>query len=215
MSTSFTFFIFSALGIGSMLAGLLARFFVQRQPRWQLFYWAAAICIALATTLLIIPFAFTKWLGNTLNAELLPYQLVGADDTVITSLNTSRHVTIFAFWATWCAPCHAELNILQTMRDTGTFPIGTEVIAVNTEGLSPVEADRFLRKHQIYLSNRVIGTAPSIMGTGTFPFKPAVLPSLYITDARGRLRYIHTGYDSLEPLETTLQSEVRRIGNLK
>jgi thiol-disulfide isomerase/thioredoxin len=111
-------------------------------------------------------------------------------------------------WATWCAPCLAEIPSLQTLRDThgpggnGRF----DVVAVNA-GQSINQVEAFLKGLAVDL--------PIVMdpqGQAMSRWKVRVLPTTLLFDASGFLRTRWVGERdwssnaALQEIEVALQS---------
>lgn len=112
---------------------------------------------------------------------------------------------VISFFATWCGPCKKELPLLDTLyRKYGEQGLKVVVVSIDREpeavkgltdfvkklGLSyPVVSDRFN-----LLARRYLGTTSS-------------LPSLFITDGKGRIRTIRQSYG--DDAAAFLEGEIR------
>jgi thiol-disulfide isomerase/thioredoxin len=91
------------------------------------------------------------------------------------------------FWASWCVPCRQSMPALDSLyRRHGTR--GFVVLGVNKD-MSPEDAQRFL--------GRVAVSFPLVDDTGdraARAFEVAAMPSGYLIDRRGIVRYVHRGF---------------------
>lgn len=99
-------------------------------------------------------------------------------------------IVLVNLWATWCAPCAAEMPTLDRLQAVlGGDRFAVVAIALDTEGLSPVTA--FFRRQnlthlQIYLDAEHRTVRPDA-GDGTGPPFPLYqLPISYLLDEQGR-----------------------------
>lgn len=105
------------------------------------------------------------------------------------------------FWASWCSPCRRSFpwmnELLQKYEDQGLV-----VIAVNVDKEKAL-ADEFLRQVPanfsiIFDQNGEIARTYEVLG----------MPSSYLIDRSGKIRYVHTGYyqDKQSKYEQELKS---------
>jgi len=103
-------------------------------------------------------------------------------------------VVVIDFWATWCAPCREELPVLQRLFKKYAAQ-GLVVVGVSVDK----EADnikQFLQK--MPLSFPIVhDAAHSVTGK----YAPPRMPSSYIVDRKGIVRYVHGGYRSDDAAE--------------
>ena len=113
-------------------------------------------------------------------------------------------VIVLDFWASWCAPCLEEMQILQSTfgeYDAEKF----QLIAVNTEESKAI-VDEVVVTQQI--TSRV---ALDVEGSAASVFGVEALPTLVLIDQSGTVQRMHVGLE--EGLSETIQSEVDRLLN--
>lgn len=96
-------------------------------------------------------------------------------------------VVLVDFWASWCRPCEASFPVLDDLyrRRHGE---GLEVLAINVDE-ERRDAERFLRTrpHEMPVFFDPKGRAPEA-------FRVEAMPSAYVLDRQGRIRFRHVGY---------------------
>ncbi|MFO0813039.1 MAG: tetratricopeptide repeat protein [Gemmatales bacterium] len=110
--------------------------------------------------------------------------------------------TLLVMWASWCAPCQAELLDLAK-RDAELKAAGIEVITLCVDGLgedgsNPEDGPNFLRKKGIpFTHGRCLPEFAQLM-TGyhhmlTVITRPLPVPVSFLVDREGNLAYIYKG----------------------
>ena len=97
-------------------------------------------------------------------------------------------------WATWCPPCKAEMPSLQKFYQAHEMD-GFTIIAINA-GDSRVEVDQFAQSYGLTFN---LWLDPD--GAAIQAFRNGSLPSSYVIDRDGMIRYAWTGEISYEMLE--------------
>jgi len=109
------------------------------------------------------------------------------DGRLVRLADLRGQVVLVDFWATWCGPCKASFPVLDALyRDL--HPSGLEVLAVNVDERRDA-AEEFLkaRPHQMLVAFDPKGRAPEAFGVGG-------MPSSYLIDRQGRIRFAHMGF---------------------
>jgi thiol-disulfide isomerase/thioredoxin len=111
----------------------------------------------------------------------------GADGAIVRMADTKGKVVLVDFWASWCPPCKESFPALDVIqRDYRAR--GVAVIAVNVDERQK-DADAFLATHPHQL---VVVFDPR--GKSPKAFKVQGMPSSFVIDRRGEIRYTHQGY---------------------
>lgn len=103
-------------------------------------------------------------------------------------------VLILNFWATWCGPCRTELPLLNSYYKLRK-DAGLRVLAVTTEDSLPLDSLKPLAAHLAFPMAREFKG-----GYG----RPEAVPTNYIIDRDGVLRYAKAGAFTLDDLNEIL-----------
>jgi peroxiredoxin len=108
-------------------------------------------------------------------------------------------VVLMNIWATWCAPCHDEtpdfVDLYNSYKDEGLVVLG---VSIDEQGRSVVEP--FMEKYDV--------NYPMIIDDGSVMDKygPTMgIPTSYVIDREGNLRYFAVGALTQKELEPKLQ----------
>jgi thiol-disulfide isomerase/thioredoxin len=96
-------------------------------------------------------------------------------------------VVYLDFWASWCGPCLVSLPLLEQMRSD--FPPDQfQIVAVNLD-TETAKAKRFLAKTKVRYPSATDpnGSIPERFGLET-------MPTSYLIDRDGVVRYVHAGF---------------------
>ena len=111
-------------------------------------------------------------------------------------------VVYLDFWASWCAPCLQAIPEIEEMR--ADFPADQfQILAVNLDQ-NKKKALRFLKKNPIgYPSaSDPKGRLPGQFGVDT-------MPTSYLIDRNGVIRYVHRGFSRGDG--SKLRHEIRAL----
>jgi peroxiredoxin len=116
--------------------------------------------------------------------------------------NYRGKVVYLDFWASWCPPCLNSLPDLEKLR--GEFPEQRfQILAVNL--------DKHAKKALKFLSEHPVGFPSVSNPAGDIPDKYGLetMPTSYLIDGKGFVRYVHRGYRSGDL--DMIRDEVRKI----
>jgi thiol-disulfide isomerase/thioredoxin len=111
-------------------------------------------------------------------------------------------VVYLDFWASWCPPCLESLPQFEQLR--AEFPANRfQIVAVNLDK-DPAKARAFLAKHPVGYPS---GSDPDGKIPGSFGLK--TMPTSYLIDERGVVRYVHEGFRKGDLEE--IRSQIREL----
>jgi cytochrome c biogenesis protein CcmG, thiol:disulfide interchange protein DsbE len=124
------------------------------------------------------------------------FQIVTLDRKKIELADLRGKVVLINFWATWCVPCRAELPLLDAYYRAQSEKSDFIAFAVTTEGSVP------LYQMKALTSQMAMTTVKGIRG----PYAPIgeAIPSNYVIDRAGVIRYAKAGSFDLETLNAVL-----------
>jgi cytochrome c biogenesis protein CcmG/thiol:disulfide interchange protein DsbE len=124
-------------------------------------------------------------------------ELVLVDGTRVHLADLRGQVVVLNYWATWCVPCRAELPLLNSYFVAASKRgWALKIFAVATEDSVP--------KYQLTKLFSVLSISPTDRIRGG-PFGDvAALPTNYVIDKSGTLRYAKAGAFELDDLNSIL-----------
>lgn len=129
------------------------------------------------------------------------YRYIALDGSELSADSLRGKVVLVNFWATWCAPCRAEMPLLERMHrrhaDRGFVVVGLAVDRVSTAAVRAFVVDRGVT----YPIAHVDASAEAVFG-GVRGY-----PTSFLLDRSGRIR--HTVLGPVAPL--SLEPAVRRL----
>ena len=113
-------------------------------------------------------------------------------------------VVLVDIWASWCAPCMEEMPLLDEMA-ARLKNQGVEIIAVSVDE-DRESATAFLSKRSrwtLTVAHDPTGKVPEVL-------QPAKMPTSYVVDGEGIIRYVNEGFEraDIKKLEARLKALV-------
>lgn len=131
------------------------------------------------------------------DAVIPPYELTSLAGGTVGPEEFSGRVVVYDFWATWCTPCHVQVEILQGLYSRAGAA-GVEFVAVAT-GEPEEIVRRYLAKspypYPVLLDpDERLATELEVLG----------LPTLIVANRQGRIVWRQTGLTDSETLIAAL-----------
>ncbi|MDB5707422.1 MAG: TlpA family protein disulfide reductase [Sphingomonas bacterium] len=122
-------------------------------------------------------------LGPKVGDQAPNFELLLLDHTKVSLADLKGQVIVINLWASWCGPCKQEMPILDYMQrnlaDRGLRVIGV----VTNDSVDQVRVRNV---------SKVLGYSISMRITGKYPAGKG-LPTSYVIDRKGVIRYIEEG----------------------
>lgn len=161
-----------------------------RQSRKSLIGFAVAVMVGAGVAVLVSS-ATPLLEGGT---EAPAFELTTADGEQQVTLESLRgKVVLLDFWSTSCPPCVRQMNDLEVLREQ----IDEEdlvILGINTEGAPAQLVADFARERGVTYPMLVDGAMVSTR------YRVERLPTLYIIDREGMIRWSRVGFTNHEEL---------------
>ncbi|MFC1574848.1 TlpA family protein disulfide reductase [Gemmatimonadota bacterium] len=132
-----------------------------------------------------------KRLGSNLQTPAVPTKswdysmgLTDLSGTKVDSSQFAGKVLVLSFWATWCAPCVAEMPSLQGLREK-TSDLDVQFALVTREPSGDVQ--KFVEKRGLDLPVYLLAEEPPEC------FKSRAIPATFVLDRAGMIAMHHFG----------------------
>lgn len=138
--------------------------------------------------------AVLSWAAR-INEKAPSFTLPGVDDKPVSLSDYKGKVVFVNFWASWCGPCKQELPEINAFIDKYK-DADAVVLAVNIDKKKSHAVD--------FLSNlpKISKKLIPVLDTDAkvIPlYGAAAMPTSFILDKQGVVRYIHFGYNDKDP----------------
>jgi cytochrome c biogenesis protein CcmG/thiol:disulfide interchange protein DsbE len=123
-------------------------------------------------------------------------------NTTVSLHALSGKVAVVDFWATWCEPCKKSFPKLEAIHAKYKAE-GLEIVGVSEDdentGIPAFASDLGARFPLVWDDNKAIASK----------WQPKSMPSTFILDRSGRVRFVHFGYHDDE--EATIEREIKSL----
>ena len=126
---------------------------------------------------------------GTVGAPLPPLKVDGLSGKTIDVASYRGRVLLLDVWASWCGPCKQELPVLNDMARR-LKSAGIEVLAVSVDQ-ERGNVDKFLRAQG---GHWALTVAHDPRGEIAELLQPDKMPTSYVVDRAGIVRYVNTGF---------------------
>jgi peroxiredoxin len=130
------------------------------------------------------------------------FTLKSRDGSNIKLSELRGQVVMINFWASWCGPCRQEMPLLDQLYQRYQ-PMGFTLLGVNVEEDSTA-ADKVLK--QIPVSFPVLFDSENSVSES---YQVRAMPSTFLIDRNGNVRYLHKGYQP--GYEEEYQQQIREL----
>ena len=110
------------------------------------------------------------------------------DGSTVRLASSKGRIVLVDFWATWCAPCKVSFPALDALA-TSLKDRGVDVLAVSVDE-DRKDLDEFISAQPIKTMRILLD--PEMKAADAF--KVGALPTSFIVDRQGRIRFTHAGY---------------------
>jgi peroxiredoxin len=168
---------------------------VTRQSRRSLIGFAVALMLGAALAMVMSR-------GTTLldqDSEAPPFELSSLEGDEPVSLESLRgKLVLVDFWSSSCPPCVRQMRDLEVIHQRLSKQ-DVVVLGINTEGANPDFLREFSRKRGVRY--KVLIDRGAVMDS----YHVTSLPTLYLIDRQGKIRWSNVGYTSHQVLETRIR----------
>ncbi|TXF86271.1 TlpA family protein disulfide reductase [Neolewinella aurantiaca] len=105
--------------------------------------------------------------------------------------------TVIAVWATWCQPCHMELDDMKSYLTKWETEYGAQVLAISVDKRHMVNRIKPLVSRKGWDYNILVDTEGKLQGKLGF----RSIPQMYILNGEGEIIKSFTGYQSKRELQ--------------
>ncbi len=143
--------------------------------------------------------------GSWRNRKAPDFSLAGLSGQRVSLSGMRGHVVFVDFWASWCPPCKKEFPELKKLTEEFkgtefvTLAVSEDKVRSNVKSFTAEFPD--LPANLIVLLDR--------RSEAIKKYSVGAMPTSFIIDAKGVIRYIHYGYRESDP--DTWRSEIRTL----
>jgi thiol-disulfide isomerase/thioredoxin len=101
--------------------------------------------------------------------------------------NTAGKVVLVDFWASWCGPCKASFPCFNRLHQKYAGK-GLVIVGIGVDE-DPAKYQAFVSKQKV-----AFALAHDAKHKAAAFFAPSTMPTSYLVDRKGIIRYIHSGF---------------------
>jgi thiol-disulfide isomerase/thioredoxin len=136
----------------------------------------------------VVALTFAPSVPGATGAKAVPDVTVhAADHSLVPLARFKGQVVLIDFWASWCPPCKTSFPALDALSREFEHR-GVQVLAVNVDERRR-DADAFLDTHPHSMT-----VLFDSMGAAPLAFGVRGMPSSFLVDRSGTIRFSHIGY---------------------
>jgi peroxiredoxin len=143
-----------------------------------------------------------NWLSGAPPQRAPDVALLRPDGTAVHVADYRGKILLVDFWASWCVPCKTSFPALDALYREYQ-PRGVEVLAVNVDEQHS-KADAFLTDHPHRMT---VLFDPK--GAAAEAFGVKGMPTSYVIDRVGNVRFTHTGYSG--NVDASYRNEIAQL----
>ncbi len=117
--------------------------------------------------------------------------------------DTAGKVVLVDFWASWCVPCKASFPALNKLQQQYAAK-GLVIIGIGVDD----DAADFAKFSTAMKASFPLVHDAAHLAVGTF--SPTTMPTSYLIDRKGMVRYVHTGFKGAKT-EKEYTSEIETL----
>ncbi|HEY2546788.1 MAG TPA: TlpA disulfide reductase family protein [Candidatus Acidoferrum sp.] len=175
--------------------------------RWALAQVLVVAGAVILVALMLAPSLAERMFTQPVDRPVPSFSISTLDSRVVNSSDLNGHIVVLTFWATWCAPCVAEMpSVQQAMTRYKDNP---EVIfwAVDADwGGDTIQKARAFSLEKGWNIPIAFDAAGAAGALGVrYP------PALLILDEAGHVRIVHAGYDASENLAASISRAIASL----
>lgn len=109
-------------------------------------------------------------------------------------------VVLLDYWATWCGPCQAATPTLESLyKKFGSQ--GLRVVGLSVDDQRSAAAVKPFMKH--FGMTYIVSVSPAVNGRAQYAYHVNGIPSQFLIDKKGIVRWSQSGYSESEGQELT------------
>jgi cytochrome c biogenesis protein CcmG, thiol:disulfide interchange protein DsbE len=153
--------------------------------------------ISLSALLITFVFVASSFTTNLAPFPSLNIKSLDGKDVHTSTFAKQGKVTVVSFWATWCTPCKAELDVMNELYSEWKEKYDVNVVAIT------IDDARGLTKVPAMVANK--GWEFTVLADAKQELMQALsfqtIPQTFLLDQEGNIVYSHNGYKSGDEIE--------------